>query len=338
MPVQRHPQQAAARAALAIACALSAGAFGTARAQPASTGSGQAYPAKPIRVIVPFAPGGPNDILARMVGQKLTESWGQQLVVESRPGGGTVIGTEIAARSAPDGYTLLMVSVSHSVNPTLRGKLPFDVLRDFAPVIHLVNSPNLLVVHPSLPVKTVRELVALAKARPGHIAFASGGTGAMTHLAGELLRLTAKLDVIHVPYKGASPATVDLLSGQVSFMFVSILPTLPHVRSGRMRAIAVSGLKRSPILPQVPTVAETLPGFEASSWFGMFAPAGIPSDIVRKLNSEIDRILRAPEISERLARDGTEPVGGPPERFGEHFRAAMAKWGKVIRQAAIKSD
>ena len=309
-----------------------------AQAQGAAASSGGTFPAKPIRIIVPFAAGGPNDILARMVGQKLTEAWNRQVIVEPRPGGGTVIGTEAAARAAPDGYTLLMVSISHSVNQTLKTNLPFDMVRDFAPVIHLANSPNVLVTHPSLPAKSVRDLIALAKARPGQIAFASGGTGGGTHLAGELLRSMARIDVIHVPYKGAAPATVDLLSGQVSFMFVSVLPTLPHVNAGRMRAIAVSGTKRARILPQVPAVAETLPGFEADSWFGMFAPAGTPPDIIRKLNGELDRILRSPEIAERLARDATEPVGGSPEQFGRHFREAVSKWGKVIREAGIKIE
>jgi tripartite-type tricarboxylate transporter receptor subunit TctC len=290
------------------------------------------------RVIVPFAAGGPNDILARLIGQKLAESWGQPVLVEPRPGGGTVIGTEAAARSAPEGYTLLMVSVSQAVAPVLREKLPFDPLRDFTPVIRLANAPNGLVVHPSLPVKSVRELVALARARPGQIAFGSGGIGTMTHLAAELLRSSARLDVIHVPYKGASPALVDLLSGQTSFMFVSILPALPHVHSDRMRALAVSGAQRASTLPQVPAVAETLPGFEASAWFGLFAPAGTPPEIVGRLNAEIGRILRAPEIGEHLAREGTEAAGGSSEEFGRHFRAEMENRGKVVRAAGIKPE
>lgn len=301
-------------------------------------GFAQNFPVKPLRIVVPFAPGGPNDILARMMGQKLTESWGQQVIVENRPGGGTVIGTEAVARSAPDGYTLLMVSTSHAVNPSLKLKLPYDTLKDFAPVTQLVNSPNVLVTHPSVPVRTVRDLIHLAKARPGQIAYASGGTGAATHLAGEMLKSMAQVDLIHVPYKGAGPATVDLISGEVSFMFGTILPTLPHIKSGKLRAIAVSGPKRSSILPGIPAVAETLPGFDADSWYGIFAPAGTPTSVITKLNANRVRTLRTPEIAERLGQQATEPVGRSPEQFGTLFRSSIGKWGKVIKDAGIRVD
>lgn len=296
------------------------------------------YPEKPVRIIVPFAPGGPNDILARVVGQKFTESWGRQVIIDNRAGGGTIIGSELAARATPDGYTLLMVSTSHAVNPSLVKKLPYDTLRDFAPVIRLTASPNVLVVNPSVPVLLVSELIALAKARPGEINYASGGTGTATHLAGELLCITAGARMTHIPYKGAAPATVDLLSGAVSWMFGTILPTLPYVKAGRLRAIAVSGAKRSPALPDVPTVAETLPGFEAESWYGIFAPAQTPREVIAKLNRESARILGTSEIREYLLREGAEPVGGTPEEFAAYFKSEIAKWARVIRDAGIKSE
>jgi tripartite-type tricarboxylate transporter receptor subunit TctC len=296
------------------------------------------YPTKPIRIIVPFAPGGPNDILARLLGQKLTESWGTQVIIDNRAGGGTIIGSAIAAAATPDGYTLLMVSTSHAVNPSLVRKLPYDTLKDFAPVIRLAASPNVLVVNPSVPVQSVRELIALAKAKPGEINYASGGTGTATHLAGELLCITGGVKMTHVPYKGAGPATIDLLSGAVSWMFGTILPTLPHVKAGRLRALAVSGAKRSAVLPDVPTVAETLPGFEAASWYGVFAPAQTPREVIVKLNRESARILETTEMRDYLLREGAEPVGGTPEEFAAYFKSEIAKWAKVIRDAGIKSE
>lgn len=296
------------------------------------------FPARPIRIIVPFAPGGPNDILARLVGQRLSEVWGQQVVVDNRPGGGTMIGTELAAKAASDGYTLLMVSTSHAVNPSLQAKLPYDTLRDFAPVIQLVSSPNVLVTNPLLPVKTVNELVTLARTRPGQINYGSGGMGTATHLGAALLCLSAKVQMTHVPYKGDAPATIDLLGGQISWMFGTILPIMPYIKSDRLRAIAVSSAKRAPSLPDVPAVAETLPEFEATSWYGIFAPAGTPHHVISRLNSEIKRIVTAQEMRERLARDGTEVVGGTPEEFAAYFKASIAKWARVIKEANIKLD
>jgi len=314
----------------AVMC-VTAAALGA--AAPASS-----FPTRTIRIIVPFAPGGPNDILARLAAQRLSEAWSQQVIVDNRPGGGTVIGTELAARAAPDGYTLLMVSTSHAVNPGLQPKLPYDTLRDFAPVVQLVSSPNVLVTNPSLPVRTVAQLIALARARPDEIAYGSGGIGTATHLGGALLCLLAKVKMTHVPYKGDAPASIDLRSGQISWMFGTILPTLPHVKSGRMRAIAVSSTTRAPILPDVPAVAETVPNFEATSWYGMFVPAGTPPDIVAQLNAEIARIFNSAEMRERLAREGTESVGGTPEQFAEFFRTSMVKWARVIKEANIKLD
>ena len=296
------------------------------------------YPVKPIRIIVPFAPGGPNDLLARLVGQKLTERWGQQVLVDSRPGGGTVVGTDAAAKAPADGYTLLMVSLATAVNVTLKKNLPYDTIKAFTPVVQIAASPNLLVTHPSLPVRSVADLIRLAKSQPGQIAYASGGVGGATHLGGELLCLMSGVRMTHVPYKGATPATADLLGGHVSWMFVSVLPAIPQIRAGRMRAIAVSGSRRSPALPDVPAVAETLRGFEATSWFGLFAPAGTPRDIVEKLNGEIARVLNAPDVKEHLQREGAEPAGESPERFEAHFKSEIAKWAKVIREAKIQAD
>ena len=319
--------------ALAVTAVALSSAVNAQRAAPAA-----GYPAKPIRIIVPFAPGGPNDILARLVGQKLTAKWSQQTIVDNRPGGGTVVGTEAAAKAAGDGYTLLMVSLATAVNVTLKKNLAYDAVKAFTPVIEIASSPNLLVTHPSLPVGSVADLIKLAKARPGQIAYASGGVGGATHLGGELLCLMSGVKMTHVPYKGATPATADLLGGHVSWMFVSVLPAVPQIRAGKMRAIAVSGSRRSPALPQVPTVAETLPGFEATSWFGLFAPAGTPRDVVEKLNAEIARVLASPDVKDVLQREGAEPVGEPPERFEAHFRSEMAKWGKVIREAKITGE
>jgi tripartite-type tricarboxylate transporter receptor subunit TctC len=296
----------------------------------------QSYPVKPIRLVVPFTPGGPNDILARLIGQKMNERWGQQVIVDNRPGGATVIGTEYAAKSPPDGYTLLIVSPTTATNPSLLRKLPYDTLRDLAPVILLATSPNVLVVHPSLPARSVRDLLAVAKKRPGEVTFGSGGNGTSTHLAGEILALRGGVKMVHVPYKGAAPATLGVLGGEVSFQFGSILPLTPHVKTGRLRAIAVSSLKRASVLPDVPPVAETLPGFEASPFHGIVVPAGTPREMILKLNHEIGRIMNLPESRERLAQEGTEIRTGTPEQFDAFFRAEIEKWAKVIRQIGLQ--
>jgi len=298
----------------------------------------QTFPSKPIRIVVPFTPGGPNDILARMIGQRYTAVWGQQTLVDNRPGGGTVIGTDIVAKAPADGHTLLMVSTSHAANPSLMPKLPFDTLRDFVSVGQAVSSPNVLVVHPSVPARHTRELLDIAKARPGQITFASGGSGAATHLAGELLKILGGVEMTHIPYKGAGPATIDLISGQVTWMFGTILPTIPHVRAGKLRALAVSGKRRAEVLPEVPTVAEHVPGFEASSWYGVFAPAGTPAEVIIKLNQEMARALTPVEVRQRLAAEGTEVVAGNPEDFMQLFRAEAAKWARVIKQAGIRLE
>ncbi len=300
--------------------------------------SAQTYPVKPLRLIVPFAPGGSTDILARMVAQKLTEAWGQQVIVENRPGGGAVIGTDLVAKSAPDGYTLVMTSTSTATAPSLMRKLPYDTLRDLAPVIQLVATPNALVVHPSLPARSVRELIALAKARPDQIAYASGGNGTSTHLGGEILRQMAGVRMLHVPYKGAAPSITALMSGEVSWLFGAILPTLPHIQSGRLRAIAVSSAKPSAALPGVPPVGDTLPGFDTSPWTGVAAPGATPKEIIARLNQEIARGYSAPDVRDRLLREGNDVVLNTPEQFDAFFRGEMEKWAMVIKAAGVVVD
>ena len=290
---------------------------------------------KPIRLVAPFAPGGSTDILARMVAQKLTEAWGQQVNVDNRAGGGSVIGTDLVAKSAPDGYTLVMTSTSTATAPSLMKKLPYDTLRDLAPVIQLVSTPNVLVVHPSMPVRSVRELIDLARAKPDQIAFGSGGNGTSTHLGGEILRLMANVRITHVPFKGTAPSITSLLSGDVSWVFSAILPALPLINAGRLRAIAVSGAKPTPALPGVPPVGATLPGFDTSPWTGVAAPGATPKDIINRLNQEIARGYSAPDVRERLLREGNDVVLNTPEQFDTFFRGEMEKWAKVIKAAGI---
>jgi tripartite-type tricarboxylate transporter receptor subunit TctC len=296
----------------------------------------QGYPNRPVRIIVPFSAGGPNDILARAVGGKLGERLGQQVIVDNRPGGGTIIGTEIAARSPADGYTLLMASTSHTVNPTLKKKLPYDPHKDFDVLILMAKAPNLVVVHPSLPVKSVPQLIALAKSRPGEITYGSGGVGASTHLAGASLSSMAKVKMIHVPFKGAAPATVGLISGEITWMFGTFPPTIPHVRSGRLRVIGVGGAQRSPVLPGVPAVAETLPGFDSVAWWGVVVPSGTPKPVVERLNRELNGVLR--ELRQQLLRDGTEVVGGSPADFQKFFDSEIARWAGVIKSIGLKPN
>jgi tripartite-type tricarboxylate transporter receptor subunit TctC len=298
----------------------------------------QPYPAKPVRIVVPFAPGGPNDILARVIAQKLTEAWGQQVIVENRAGGGTVIGTEVVAKSPPDGYNLLMVSTSHTSNPTLVSKLPFDTLKDLAPVIKVAYSSNVLLAHPSLPARSVKDLIAVARSRPDQVTYASGGNGTSTHLAGEMLCQMGKVKMLHVAYKGAGPANIALLSGEITWMFGNALPSVPLIRSGRVKALAVTGVKRTPALPDVPTLADTLPGFEATSWYGISVQGGSPRDVIAKLNHDIGRVLVTAEMRARLEAEGAEASGGSPEDFGAFFRAEIDKWAKVIKAAGIRLE
>ena len=295
----------------------------------------QAFPSKPLRIIVPFGVGGPNDILARVVGHKLTEAWGQQTILDNRPGGGTIIGTEAAARAPPDGYTLMIAATSHATNPSRGHKLPFDPIRDFAPVTLIGVSPTVLIVHPSMPVKSISELVAFAKARPGQISFGSGGVGTAIHLAFELLSLQSGIKMIHVPFRGQAPGIASVLGGEIPWMFAGVMPTLPHIRSGRLRPIAVSSVHRVNLLPEVPVVADMLPGFEAVPWYGLFVPAATPKERITMINQVIVAGLTATEMRQRLSAEGVEVVAGSPEAFGTFFRAEIDRWAKVIKHAGI---
>ncbi|HSB48350.1 MAG TPA: tripartite tricarboxylate transporter substrate binding protein [Burkholderiales bacterium] len=299
----------------------------------------QPYPSKPIRVIVAFAPGGIADFAARSVSQKLSESLGVPVVVENRAGAGGITGAEVVAKSAPDGYTLLVTSISHTINPSLRKNLPFDAVRDFTPVTLITDAPNFLVVHPSLPVHSVKALVALARARPGQITYASSGTGTSTHLSGELFKSLARIDIVHVPYKGGGPAVIDLVGGHVQMMFSTLPSVLHQVRAGKLRGLAVTGARRFPAAQEFPTMIEAgVAGFEVSGWSGLFAPAGTPREAVSRLAAEIRMILQAPELKERFFVQGAEPVGNTPEEFAAFVGAEIAKWTKVVEASGMRAD
>ena len=299
----------------------------------------QTYPSKPIRVIVPVAPGGGNDIVARMLAQKLTEAWGQQVIVDNRPGAATTIGAEITARSNPDGYTLMFFSVSFAINAAVNPKLPFDPLRDFTPITLVARVPQMLDVNPALPAKSVKEFIALAKAKPGQINYASAGNGSSTHLAMEIFTGMAGISLNHIPYKGTAPGMTDLLAGHVQAMWDAIPPSLPHIKSGRIRPLAVSNPQRFPVLPDVPTIAEEgWPQYTFASWFGMVAPVHTPVAIVDKLNHEIVRIIRLPEFRERLLVIGVEPAGTSAPEFGRHLAKEIAETTDVVRKRNIRAE
>ena len=300
----------------------------------------QTYPDRPIRLVVPFPPGGGSDITARTIAQKLSEVLGQQVVADNRGGAGGNIGTDIVAKSQPDGYTLVMaLSGPFTINGSLMGKLPFDPLKDFALITLAGATPNLLVTHPSLAANSVKELIALAKASPGKINFASSGLGTPAQLSGDLFNAMAGVRLVYVPYKGAAPALTDLLAGQVQLMFSTMPPALPQVKAGKLRALAVTSAKRSLTLPELPTIAEAaLPGFEATTWYGMAAPAGTPKPIVAKLNADVLKVLHMADVRERLLAQGTEPAGTTPEQFADYIRSETTKWAKVIKASGAKVD
>ena len=306
----------------------------------ATVASAQGYPTRPIRLVVPFPAGGTTDILAREVAQKLTEVLGQAVVVDNRPGAAGNIGSDLVAKSAPDGYTLLMGTVgTHAINPSLYSKMPYDHVKDFAPVVLVAGVPNVLVVNPALPGNSVSDLIKLAKDKPGQINFASSGSGTSIHLSGELFKTMAGVDMTHVPYKGSSPALTDLIGGQVQIMFDNLPSALPQIKGGRLRAIALTSLKRAPVLPDIPTINESgLPGFEASSWFGVLAPAGTPVAIVARINTEVNKWLQSADAREKLLGQGAEAAGGSPERFANHIRAESEKWAKVVKASGAKVD
>jgi tripartite-type tricarboxylate transporter receptor subunit TctC len=300
----------------------------------------QAYPSQPIKIIVPFTAGGTTDILARTIGQKLSEAWRQPVIVENRPGAGGNIGADVVAKAKPDGYTILMGTIgTQSINASLYAKMPYDAAKDFAPVTLVAMVPNVLVVNPAVKAKTVSELVALAKAKPGELNFASSSTGGSPHLSGEMFKQMTGANIVHVPYKGSAPAITDLLGGQVSLMFDNLPSALPQVKAGKLRALAVTSARRSQAAPDIPTIAESgVPGYEVDSWFGILAPAGTPKEIVNKLNAEIVRILQIPEVRERLLEQGAEPVGDTPEHFAEHIRKETVKWARVVKASGAKAD
>jgi tripartite-type tricarboxylate transporter receptor subunit TctC len=313
-------------------------AFAIACAAPAH--AQQPYPSKPLKMIMPFPAGGPTDILGRLVGQKLTEAWGQNVMIDNRPGGGGMIGANLAVKSPPDGYTLFLGGITTlSLAPFVHKNLQYDPLRDFQPISQTTLSPLLLMAHPSLPVRTVKDYVALAKAKPGEMNYASSGPGGSGHLAGELFKSVMKVNVVHVPYRGAPPALTDLMSGQVQSMFGTMLASVPHIRNGKLRAIAVTGPKRSIALPEVPTFAEGgYPEYEASSWNGILVPGGTPRAIVDKLSAEIMKIMRTPGVLDRLANDGPIAIGNTPEQFAAFIKSEQTKWAPVVRAANITAE
>ena len=301
--------------------------------------SAQTYPDRPVRFVVPYPPGGATDIIARTLGQKLSDALKQQIVVDNRGGAGQIIGTDIVAKSAPNGYTILLASVTHSINPTLLSKLPYDSVKDFAAITLIGNGPNVLVVHPSIAARSMAEFVKLLQANPGKYNYASSGNGSGGHLAAELFKGMAEVDINHIPYKGNGPATVDVLAGQVPIMFTSTAPMLPHIRSGKLRGLATTGASRSSATPDIPTIAESgYPGYEASLWYGILAAAGTPPAMLNVLNTHFVNALKAPDVRERFTALGIDVVGSTPEFLDQHLRAELAKWEKVIKTAKIRTE
>lgn len=307
----------------------------TEAAEPASS----AYPTRPIRLIVPFPPGGGNDTMARAIGKKLTESWGQQVIIDNRPGANSMVGTEIAARSAPDGYTLLMANIaSHGINPALYKKISYDPIKDFAPVVLVGTIPNVLVVHSSMPVNNLDQFIALAKSKPGQLTYGTSGTGSSGHLASALFSTAFGINLVHVPYKGNGPAMIDLIAGRISLSFANVSPVLPHIKSKRLKPIAVTSLRRSTLLPDIQAIAEIVPGFEAGSWWGIAAPRGTPGGIVNALNQEVAKALSAPDMKERLSREGVDSRSTTPEQFAQFIEAELVKWAKAVKDSGAQAD
>ena len=298
-----------------------------------------AYPNRVVRMVVPSSAGGGTDIAARIVAPRLSERLGQQIVIENRPGAGTVIGTDVVAKAAPDGYTVLMAISTLATNPVIYRKMPYDAVRDFAPVTQVASLPNMLIVHPSMPVKTTKEFIAFVRARQGQINFGSAGPGTNPHLTMELFRSLLKLDMTHIPYKGSAPAIVDIIAGHFPVMMTTIITGVPHVRSGRVRALAVTSAARSSAVPDVPTIAESaLPGYEAVQWYGVVAPAKTPADIIARLHADMVYVLKLSEVKDKFTRDGADPVGNTPDEFARFIRAELEKWSKVGRDAGIKPE
>lgn len=299
----------------------------------------QAYPSKPIRIVVPFAVGGIADTFARVIAQKLSETWGQPAVVENRAGAGGNIGADLVAKSPADGHTFVMGNIgTHAINQALMKSMPYDTVRDFVPVAHVLDADGLLVVHPAVPAKTVPELIAYAKSQPGKLSYASGGMGTTSHLAGELFKAAAGVDLVHVPYKGNSPAITDVMGGQAQMIFATMPTVLPQAKAGRLRSIATLGAERNKTTPDIPAIAESIPGFQVSNWIGLFAPAGTPPEIVARLNAEVQKIMRTPEVEKRLETEGARFVPTTPASFAAFQKAEVEKWAKSIREAGIKAE
>lgn len=297
------------------------------------------YPTRPIRMVIPFPPGGGTDLTGRAIGQKLTEKWGQSVVVDNRSGANGVIGADLVAKSIPDGYTLLMITSSHAVNEAMLAKHPYDLVHDFTPLIYATVQPFSLIVNPSLPARTVKEVIALAKAKPGALNYGSSGTGGLSHLSGALFGALAHIELTHVPYKGGYPAMVDVIGGQLQFMFATLLQAQPQIKAGKLRVLAVTTAQRWPAAPDLPSMSEAgVPGYEITQWYGLLAPAKTPPAIVRKLNGEIDSILKLPEITDKLAADGAAAVGGAPERFGTHVKTEVEKYRKLVKQIGLQAE
>lgn len=306
--------------------------------QTGTTIGAQAYPAKPIRMIVTNPPGGGTDVVTRALVEKLRDTLGQPVVVDNRSGASGILGADMVAKSTPDGYTLVAISSQHTIIPSFFPKVPYDLVKDFAPVTQMTSQSYILGVYPGVPAKSVEELVALAKSKPGQLNYASGGNGTAPHLGGELFKILSGTNLVHIPYKGGAPAVLALIGGEVSMLLSSVPTTMPQVKAGRIRALALTSTKRAPAMPDLPTVAESVPGYEVISWYGVLAPAKTPRAIVAKLNAELVNVLRTPEIKERLARDGTEAVGNTPEAFADYIKAEIVKWAKVVKTSGAKMD
>ncbi|MGH8616230.1 MAG: Bug family tripartite tricarboxylate transporter substrate binding protein [Burkholderiales bacterium] len=299
----------------------------------------QTFPTKPVRFIAPFPPGGSTDFLARLVALKLSEAWGQQVVVENRGGAGGTIGVELASRAPADGYTIVMGHIgTFGANPTLYPKLPYDAIRDFAPITLLAMVPNGMVVHPSFPARNVKDFLAIARAKPRQVLYGSGGSGSATHLAVVYFELLAKVQLVHIPYKGAGPAIYDLIAGQTQMTITGMPALMPHIKSGKLRPIGVGTAKRLAVMPEVMAIAEAVPGYEATQWYGVLAPAGTPREIVARLNADIVRVLQRPDVRERLAADGADPVGNTPEEFSAHIKSEIARWAPVVKASGAKPE
>ena len=306
---------------------------------PAVASAQAQYPAKSVRLIVPYPPGGGTDTMARTLGQKLTETLGQQVIVDNRPGGGANIGAELAAKSPPDGYTLLMCTIAHATAGSLYKKLGYDVIRDFAPVSLLATTPHILVTHTSVPVKSVKELISLARSRPNELVYSSSGSGTPAHLAGELFKHMAGVQMVHVPYKGGGPSVVALLSGEVALAFATTPSVISHVKANRLRGIAVTTAKRSVATPELPTIGELgLPGYDVGSWYGLMAPAGTQKDIVARINAEVHKVLRLPDVKQRLDAGGFEALTSTPDEYASFLRGEVEKWAKIVKAANIRAD